>query len=71
LLMDWDEMSNLYRGLWKFNTLRGRICYVCSSPCQRQCELLPSLGVCRRSSVNFSHFILLLWNRWAKWTEIW
>ena len=34
-----------------------------SSPCQRQCELLPSLGVCHSSSVvNFSHFNLLLWN---------
>jgi hypothetical protein len=29
-----------------------------SSPCQRQSELLPSLGVL--SSVNFSHFNLLL-----------
>jgi hypothetical protein len=29
-----------------------------SSPCQRQCELLPSLGVHRLSSVNFSHFNL-------------
>ena len=33
-----------------------------SSPCQRQCELLPSLGVRRLSSINFSHFNLLLWN---------
>jgi hypothetical protein len=33
-----------------------------SSPCQRQCELLPSLGVRCLSSVNFSHFNLLLWN---------
>jgi hypothetical protein len=40
-----------------------------SSPCQRQCELLPSLGVRRLSSVNFSHFNLLLWNPSAKWTE--
>ena len=38
-----------------------------SSLCQRQCELLPSLGVHRLSSVNFSHFNLLLWNRSAKW----
>jgi hypothetical protein len=42
-----------------------------SSPCQRQCELLPSLGVRRLSSVNFSHFNLLLWNSSAKWTETW
>ena len=33
-----------------------------SSPCQRQCELLSSLGVRRLSSVNFSHFNLLFWN---------
>ena len=33
-----------------------------SSPCQRQYELLPSLGGRRLSSVNFSHFNLLLWN---------
>ena len=42
-----------------------------SSPCQRQCELLPSLGVRRLSSVNFSHFNLLLWNPSAKWSETW
>ena len=28
--------------------------------CQRQCELLPSLGVRRLSSANISHFNLLL-----------
>ena len=32
-----------------------------SSPSQRQCELLPSFGVRHLSSVNFSHFNLLLW----------
>jgi hypothetical protein len=32
---------------------------------------LPSLGVRRLSSVNFSHFNLLLWNPYAKWTETW
>jgi hypothetical protein len=31
-----------------------------SKPCQRQYELLPSLGVRRLSSVNFSDFNLLL-----------
>jgi hypothetical protein len=31
-----------------------------SKPCQRQYELLSSLGVCRLSSVYFSHFNLLL-----------
>ena len=40
-----------------------------SSPCQRRCELLPSLGVRRLSSVNFSHLNLLLWNPSAKWSE--
>ena len=52
----------------------GNICrsyQVFSSPCQRQCELLPSLGVHRLSSVNFSHFNLFLWNPSAKWTETW
>ena len=38
------------------------IIFCFSSPCQRQCELLPSLGVRRLSSINFSHFNLLLWN---------
>jgi len=42
-----------------------------SSPCQRQCELSPSLGIRRLSSVNFSHFNLLLWNPSAKWSETW
>jgi hypothetical protein len=41
------------------------------SPCQRQCELLPSLGIHRLSSVNFSHFKLLLWNSLVKLTETW
>ena len=43
---------------------------VFSSPCQRQCQLLPSLGVCRLS-VNFSHFNLLLWNLSAKLNQTW
>jgi hypothetical protein len=41
-----------------------------SSPCQRQCELLPSLGarrpssfVRRLSSINYSHFNFLLMQR--------
>jgi len=32
---------------------------VISPPCQSKCELLPSLGVRRLSSVNISHFNLL------------
>ena len=49
------------------------ICFyvIFSSPCQRQCEFLPSLGIRHLSSVNFSHFNLLPWNRLAKWTEMW
>jgi hypothetical protein len=34
-------------------------------------NILPSLGVRRLSSINFSHFNLLLWNSSAKWTETW
>ena len=34
-------------------------------------ERLPSIGVRRPSSVNFSHLNLLLWNRITKWTETW
>jgi hypothetical protein len=34
--------------------------FLFSSPCQRQCGFLPSLGVRRLSSVNFSYFNLLL-----------
>jgi hypothetical protein len=48
----------------KINTLYRR-------PSIRQYELLPSLGVCRLSSVYFSHFNLLLWKPSAKWTETW
>ena len=39
-------------------------------------EVVPSLGVrrllsvvCRLSSVNLSHFKLLLWNHWADWNQ--
>ena len=45
--------------------------HIFSSPCQRQCELLPSPGVRRLSSVNFTHFNLLLCNTSAKWSETW
>ena len=38
----------------------GRDWNIVNSPCQRQCELFPSLGIRRPSSVNFSHFNLLL-----------
>jgi hypothetical protein len=66
--------------MWKVNgscySIFSLMCMFCrslfvhfSSPCQRQCELLPSLGIRHLSSVNFSHFNLLLWNPSAKWTE--
>ena len=38
---------------------------------QRQCEFLPSFGVRCLSSINYSHFNLLLWNPSAKWTQTW
>ena len=38
----------------------GTVYFFFNSPCQRHCELLPSLGVRRLSSVIFSHFDLLL-----------
>ena len=43
-----------YVGLWP----QGQI-IVFSSPCQRQCELLPSLGVCRPSSHPLTFHILI------------
>ena len=44
-----------------------------SSPGQRPCELLPSLGVRRRLFVvrrKLSH-LNLLWNRWTKLNQTW
>jgi hypothetical protein len=46
----WPYKRNDFSWGWLFNII--------SSPCQRQCELLPSLGVRRPLSVNFSHFNL-------------
>jgi hypothetical protein len=40
-----------------------------SSPCQRQCELLPSLGVCRLSSVSTVR-VYHSWNSWYSWIPI-
>jgi hypothetical protein len=63
--MDRDEINNLYSGpsidaSYQVSVHLANEClFVISSPCQRQCELLPSLGVRRLSSVNFSHFNLL------------
>jgi hypothetical protein len=58
-------LNHSFTYMWISHGVRGWNFY---SPCQRQCELLPSHGVCRPSSVNFSHFNLLLWNLLAKWT---
>jgi hypothetical protein len=58
LLTDRDERSNLYRaritstGCEKVKKTWKIKFHIFSSPCQRQCELLPSLGVWRPSSVN-------------------
>ena len=51
--------------------MQGGCMFFFSSPCKRQCELLPSLDIYHPSSVNFSHFNILLLNRLAKWTETW
>jgi hypothetical protein len=48
------------------------VLFVFSSPGQRPCELLPSLGV--HPSVvrhKLSHLNLLLWNPWTKLTQTW
>jgi hypothetical protein len=52
--MDLDEMSNLYRGpsidaFYQVSVHLAMVSYnqIFSSPCQRQCELLPSLGIRR------------------------
>jgi len=37
--------------IYVYDLLRGSRHLIFSSPCQRQCELLPSLGVRRPSSV--------------------
>jgi hypothetical protein len=57
-------------GLWKGSKFQNFDAFF-SSPCQRQRKLLPSLGVRRLSSVNFSHFNLLLWNPLVKWNKTW
>ena len=53
------------------NNTYHEISLIFSSLCRRQCELLPSLGVRHLSSINFSHFNLVLWNPSAKWSETW
>ena len=50
--------SNVMLGLYGGDDLDFTLFFI-SSPCRRQCELLPSLGIHRLSFVNFSHFNLL------------
>ena len=64
------KMEKTNQKLLFWVSLSGNIDLI-SSPCQRQCELLPSLGVRRLSSFNFSHFNLLLWNPLTIWNETW
>jgi hypothetical protein len=59
----WECLRIYMLLLWLYTTLSSKKWIrLFSPPCQRQCELLPSLGIRRLSSVNFSHFNLLLWN---------
>ena len=37
---------------------KGRFHSIFSSPCQRQCDLFPSLGIRRLSSIYFSHILI-------------
>ena len=56
----WSNIKQSYIIFVKMNIDKYRLLHgIFSSPCQRQCELLPSLGVCRPSSINLSHFNLL------------
>jgi hypothetical protein len=77
-----NDNSCVYKGVWlplqsnsshsQFDFMLAKLLSVItfiSSRCQRQCELLPSLGVRRLSSVNFSHFNLLLWNPLANFLQ--
>ena len=69
MVVKWNNwFQNLKSNFGKYP---GKLSDLFSSPCQRQCELLPSLGVRRLSFVNFSHFNFLLSNPLAKWTETW
>ncbi len=73
-ITNWSMEQKWIKMIWKLQLLKRRMVnffFLFRSPCQRQCELLPSLGVRRMSSVNFSHFNLLLWNPSAKWSETW
>ena len=50
--------------------MKNATCCIISSPGQRPCELLPSLGI--RPSVvrrNLSHLNLLLWSRDGPWVD--
>jgi len=54
-----------------FVWIKQKKCIVFSSPCQRQCELLPSLGIRPSLSVNKSYFNLLLQNHWTNMNQTW
>ena len=58
------QIQLIYVKLLWLQSINLNVAYfaVFSSPCQRQCELLPSLGIRDLLSVNFSHFNLILWN---------
>ena len=62
--LDYVKVSHLILYLFPFD--------IFSSPGQRPCELLPSLGG-RRPSVRrkLSHLNLLLWHRWTKLYLTW
>jgi hypothetical protein len=49
-----------YLSLFAYSGVQHIFCCVFSSPCQMQCELLPSLGVRRLSSVNFLIILIFL-----------
>jgi hypothetical protein len=54
------DVTLMHDLLFTFICNLGIFLFIFSSPCQRQRELLPSLGVRRLSFVNVSHFNLFL-----------
>ena len=50
---------------------KARVSYCHSAPSVVRPSVCPSSVVCRPSGVNFSHFRLLLWNRWTEFNETW
>jgi hypothetical protein len=66
LLTDRGEMSNLYRGPSIDASYQVSVLSFFNSPCQRQCELLPSLGI--RRSLTFR--ILIFSSETSRWNEL-